>query len=175
MVELTPDRIFASKRHRGQMYGQKSYVDGHLAPVVALLRRYGFDHPAVVAAGWCHDVVEDTETTIDEVRGMFGETTARLVWAVTSEPGKNRKERNAATYPKIRAAGRDAVAIKLCDRIVNVEECWVTRDAKLFMYHREYRDFSLALRREEDGPVVLSMWDRLDKLLGWYDPSSERP
>ena len=158
---------FVNERHAGQMYGAKDYVQGHLFEVAHLLQRSGFTSREVVVAGWCHDVVEDTKTTLDEVRERFGDEVARLVWAVTNEPGKNRKERALATYPKIRAAGRDAVAVKLCDRVVNVEACWKSQDAKLFMYRKEYADFRLALRREEDGTLVMALWDRLDKLLGF--------
>lgn len=167
----------ATERHADQKYGDEPYVQGHLAKVVFYvksLRGGAFDRSAMRAAAWLHDIVEDTPTTIDEIRSRFGDEVANLVWAVTSASGKNRKERNAATYPKTRAAGRDAVALKLLDRLVNVEACWETRDAKLFMYHREYRDFRAALRREGDGPEVLALWDRLDKLLGWWEPPAGR-
>lgn len=164
---LSPVVAFVTERHGDQKYGALGYVQGHLARVVSLLYVFGFDQPHIINAGWCHDVVEDTPTTIEEVRERFGEPTAAIVWAVTSEPGKNRKERNAATYPKIRAAGTEAVAVKLCDRIANVEASVQTSDSKLQMYRKEYPDFRRALRLESDGEAVLRMWDRLDTLLGW--------
>lgn len=162
---------FVTKRHAGQKYGERDYVSTHLAEVAALVAVIARGDDALETAAWLHDVVEDTATTLDEVRGLFGEDVATLVWAVTSEPGRNRKERNAATYPKIREAGSRAVMLKLCDRISNIEASWASKDAKLFMYQREYRDFRHALRREEDGPAVLALWKRLDNLLGWWEPS----
>lgn len=150
------------------MYGELQYTTGHLVFVAVKVKVAGY--PEMEAAAWLHDVVEDTETTIEEVRTLFGDETADLVWAVTSEPGRNRKERNAATYPKIVRAGEKAVALKLCDRICNVEECWRVQDSKLYMYHKEYRDFRAALRREGSDPRIMKLWDRLDKLLAWYEP-----
>lgn len=150
--EPDPALLFACERHGSQMYGERGYVSGHLLDVVTLLGRH---FP-------------------DEVRARFGDDVARLVWAVTSEPGPNRRERNAATYPKIRSGGMRAVALKVCDRISNVQECWGTRSPKLFMYHREYRDFRAALRREEDGLVLLALWTKLDVLMGWYEPTTPR-
>ena len=89
---------------------------------------------------------------------------------MTSEPGATRKERVKATYPKILQAGDKAIALKLCDRICNVKECWRVGDSKLFMYHKEYRDFRASLRREGSDPRVMKLWDQLDKLLGWWEP-----
>lgn len=166
---------FVTERHAGQKYGEKDYVSSHLCEVAALVAVVARGDADLETAAWLHDVVEDTDTTIDEVQQIFGPPVACLVWAVTSAEGKNRKERNAATYPKIRELGGRAVLLKLCDRISNVEACWDSRDAKLFMYQREYRDFRHALRREEDGPAVLALWKRLDNLLGWYEPPSNHP
>jgi len=168
---LAHAKAFAAERHAGQMYGEQTYLDGHLLPIVADLVASFPDDIALQAAGALHDVVEDTPTPIAEVRTHFGDDVGDLVWAVTSEKGKNRKERNAATYPKIRAAGVRAIILKLKDRKKNLCECWTTRDPKLFMYFREYPDFRRALRREEDGPVVLALWDEIDKMLGWWEPS----
>lgn len=159
---------FATDRHGSQMYGELPYMTGHLVYVAVLVKSAGY--PELEDAAWLHDIVEDTVTTLQEVEERFGVETAGLVWAVTSEPGKNRKERNTATYPKILQIGDKAIALKLCDRICNVEECWRVRDAKLFMYQKEYRGFRGALRSESSDPRVLKLWDRLDKLLGRYEP-----
>lgn len=160
---------FAIKRHAGQKYGDLPYA-AHLADVVLMLIGAGFTEPEMEAAGWLHDVLEDTPTTLGEIDRLLGSPVAVLVHAVTSEPGRNRKERNEQTYPKIRQAGPLAVGLKLADRIANVQSCWRTRDAKLFMYHREYRDFRAALRNGDDDPRVIALWLALDGLLGWYEP-----
>lgn len=159
---------FALERHGAQMYGHRGYVSGHLLPVTVLLQSYGFTGAAVTAA-LLHDVVEDTSTTVEEIKSLFGSDVADLVWAVTSEPGTSRRIRNAATYPKIRASV-DALAIKLCDRIINVQECWETRNSKLFMYKKEHPEFRRALYLESDLQSILDMWKRLDNLLGWEYP-----
>lgn len=166
---------FVTERHAGQKYGERDYVSTHLCEVASLVAVQARGDADLETAAWLHDVVEDTSTTLEEVQALFGEGVAALVWAVTSAEGKNRKERNAATYPKIRSAGARAVVLKLCDRISNVEACWASKDAKLFLYQREYRDFRQALRREEDGSAVLALWKRLDTLLGWWEPAEHKP
>ena len=168
----------AANAHEGQLYGDKNYIY-HLFCVVEVLRRYEIDTEVMVAAAWLHDSVEDTEVTTEQIRAGFGDDIAELVFAVTSEEGKSRRERNARTYPKISVVP-GATALKLADRIANVESCWAERDSRLFMYQREYKGFRKALRSQEaDVPdfkgeaswVVRLMWDHLDKLLGWRDPA----
>ena len=164
----------AAVMHHGQLYGEKMYVS-HLADVVHNLHRFGFLQlhlgekvfTTLEIAGWLHDIVEDTEMTIEEVRSDFGDEVANLVWAVTTEEGANRKARNAATYPKI-AATPGATILKLADRIANVEESWRTQDTRLFMYKREYRSFRKALHDPTYKPAQ-EMWKHLDGLLGWYE------
>lgn len=161
---------FAARAHAGQEYGGHSYTF-HLAQVVAVLDRFGFraDDPVpakrdqaqdLIIAGWLHDVVEDTSVTSEEVAAEFGATVAALVVAVTNEPGANRKERAAKTYPKIRAAGESAVALKLADRIANVESCLA--DSKLGMYKKEAEGFRSVLRKPGEWE---EMWLVLEKLV----------
>jgi (p)ppGpp synthase/HD superfamily hydrolase len=160
---------FATVAHADQKYGDEPYT-AHLEDVAGVL----FDHhaidPEMLAAAWLHDTVEDTGTSIEKVREKFGEDIAELVAAVTSEPGRNRKERNAATYPKIVKLLRARV-LKLADRIANVSHAWGKQDPILFMYQREHRDFRAALRPKEPCGVELEMWNRLDKILGWWEPT----
>lgn len=158
---LEEARRFAAERHVGQVYDKERrlpYTD-HLDAVVLVLRRFGIAELALLVAGYLHDAVEDTPTTLEEVAARFGDRVAALVGAVTNEPGRNRAERNRATYPKIRAVP-GAVLVKLADRIANVE--YGGRLVK--MYADEYPSFRQALfvTGECDG-----MWAHLDRLLGW--------
>ena len=154
----------AARVHRGQRYGPHPYLF-HLMQVVANLERFGVSNPDLEAAAWLHDAVEDTDLTLEDVRGALSARVAELVDAVTVEDGPNRKTRYAKTYPKIKATP-GAVALKLADRIANVEHSWATRDSRLFMYQREYRDFRSALRDPAAGQTK-PMWDHLDGLLGF--------
>jgi (p)ppGpp synthase/HD superfamily hydrolase len=93
---------FAVEAHGGQKYGDMPYIV-HLAHVEEVLTRFGVKNETFIAAAWLHDVVEDTSVTVEEIQAMFGEEVADIIARVTSEPGVNRKERNAKTYPKIAA------------------------------------------------------------------------
>lgn len=111
-------QAFAAKRHAFQRYGDLPY-EAHLQNVVDVMTDFGFTHPSWVAAAWLHDVIEDTDTTREEIEAEFGELTATIVWAVTGE-GENRKARNQSIYDKMLSAP-EASVLKVADRIANVE------------------------------------------------------
>lgn len=157
-------KAFAIAMHGDQKYGEKPYV-AHLAAVVEVLERFKAEQglcQEAIAAAWLHDTVEDTPATAQKVQELFGTRVAELVEAVTNGPGKNRKEKHSATYPKIRAT-HGATRLKLADRIANVEECLRTNSPKLKMYQKEFRDFELALHQLD---LNEDMWGHLHFLLG---------
>lgn len=154
-------RFYATTKHATQSYSGLPYTH-HLAAVEAVLRRFGRDDSdTMLVAAWLHDTVEDCkDVKVKDIEEMFGADVAILVSAVTNEPGENRKIRGMLTYPKIRNAGRDAITLKLADRIANVEAGGKLVD----MYRKEYEDFRRALHSDDDGQNRL-MWAHLDGLL----------
>ena len=165
-------QMFATQKHvldNHQLYGNILPYTHHLAAVEAVLIRYGFGmDDELRAAAWLHDVVEDTlgrnnEVRVRDIEEVFGENVAKLVSAVTSEDGPNRKTRNALTYPKIREAGYRAQALKLADRIANIEFGGRAGD----MYKKEHDGFKhgIGVRRTSDGITGIMTHD-LDVLLG---------
>lgn len=155
---------YAVLQHGSQLYDGRPYAY-HLTAVVSVLERFGFTEPDIRAAAWLHDVVEDTDAAIDDIIAAFGSRVGELVWVVTSEPGKNRKERNTLTYPKIRATA-GALVLKLADRIANVEHS-LTGDGRLLGMYRKEHWAPQGFRESLYEPGVADdMWAHLDRLLG---------
>ena len=172
---ISPAAAFALERHKGQTYGKSKPYHVHLFDGVGVLRRF-VDWEALpqefVDAAWLHDVVEDTPTTLNEVEAAFGPRVAELVNAVTNEPGPNRKERHAKTYPKVISTD-GAIIVKLADRIANVEQS-VSYDRygrppqNLFwMYVKEWDEFQRMLRGKcrGEGLTGMTMWSYLVELM----------
>jgi len=145
-------RQFAEERHGVQLYGTRPYKV-HLYTVRSILASFGY-HDAYAPAAWLHDVLEDTDTTREEIETNFGAQVAGLVWAVTGV-GKNRKARNASMYEKVRALP-DAAVLKLADRIANVEASKMDQ-GKLAMYEKEWPAFITEIGHLGDH----RMWNRL--------------
>ncbi len=150
-------REFAVKRHGGQRYDKDKPYAHHLEAVRDVLVRFGVTDEDLLAAAWLHDVVEDTSTSAQQVSERFGDRVGALVLAVTNEPGKNRRARHLASYPKIPATP-GATTLKLADRIANVEQ----GGALVGMYRKEHPEFRKALHAPKEAP---QMWAWLDGLL----------
>ena len=143
-------RAFAVCAHGEQRYGDRPYVE-HLSAVVEVLEQFGFDDD-YVAAGWLHDVVEDTAATKADVEAAFGARVAKLVSAVSG--GGDRAAHVASIYEKI-AAYPDAANVKLADRIANVEAC-DPGDKHFVRYGREHPGFTSVI----EPHVPAAMWQR---------------
>lgn len=132
---------FCVSRHNGQKRwtNEDYYIHPyHVAKIVVSL---GMDSQAVAAA-LLHDVVEDTDTTVEELKREFGEDVALLVDGVT-KIGRlsftTKEQQQAESLRKMLIAmGRDirVIIIKLADRLHNMR----TIDA---MPEQKQRDKSL--------------------------------
>lgn len=143
-LRLEQAKEFARRAHFGQMYGALPY-EYHLTKVVGVLQMFGIKDEDTLIAAWLHDTIEDTETTLEHIKFLFGERVAALVWAVTDGEGKNRKEKKREMYEKVRATP-GAVLLKLADRIANVDEATRTRSKHRYMYLAEHDGFAKELR-----------------------------
>jgi len=155
-VTMEDARSFAVAAHADQRYGDQPY-EVHLAAVVQVLRDFAFG-PAPQAAGWLHDVVEDTAVPLSDIRDRFGDAVAAMVDAVTGI-GATREERNARIYAGLRACP-EAAAVKLADRIANVEAA-PAGSRHLARYRGEAGAFADVVRPH----VPPAMWQRLDAAL----------
>lgn len=103
----------------------------------------------VLAACWTHDTIEDTRVTYNDVKNAVGEEVAEIVYALTNEKGRNRKERaNEKYYLGIRETPF-ASFVKICDRIANAEYSR-TRESDMFnAYKKEFANFEHLLYEEK--------------------------
>lgn len=142
---------YAKEKHQGQKYDKYDYFECHILSVVDVLFEVLFetnyidyethcdDLESLFAACYLHDVIEDCNVTYNDLVGVVGVKVADIVYDVTSELGKNRKERNEKTYPKI-YKNPAAQIVKLCDRIANTEN----------------RDSSMYEKYKKENPAFLS-------------------
>ena len=126
---------FANERHAGQLRRSGEPYILHPVAVAELLIGLGLDN-ACVCAALLHDVVEDTRTTIGEVKALFGEETAELVDGVTKLtrlPTSSVEEEQAENLRKmLLAMSKDirVMIIKLCDRLHNMRTLEYLPDQK---------------------------------------------
>ncbi len=116
---------FALDAHQGQKRRSGEPFFAHALTVARILCDLRLDIDTLIAA-MVHDVVEDTEHTLAEVRERFGRDVAHMVDGVTKISGiraPSREARKAETYRKlVLAIAQDprTVLIKLADRLHNM-------------------------------------------------------
>ena len=116
---------FAYDLHDGQTRKSGEPYIAHPVAVAGLLRDLGGDR-AMIAAGFLHDVVEDTDVTLTEIEERFGEQVRQLVEGVTKLSKFNfssKTERQAENFRRMfMAMAQDirVIVVKLADRLHNM-------------------------------------------------------
>lgn len=155
--------LLAHEYHGNQKYGNDPYLI-HLYDVVNVLHEYGYnsdDH--LIAASWLHDTLEDTTLNYSRIKQEIGKDVAEIVFAVTDEMGRSRKERKEKTLPKL-PGFRDAQIVKLADWVANLRNCHQERPDLLQMYRKDFKDFE-TVTRHEASLTMKDMWREIDRLL----------
>ena len=116
---------FASERHKGQLDDQgRPYFFAHVVQVYGILIDVS-DDTEVLCAGLLHDILEDTDSSYDELRSLFTPNIAEIVKMVThSEESK--------FFPDLKTTEvynllfHNAVLVKFADRLSNLSrmESW---------------------------------------------------
>jgi (p)ppGpp synthase/HD superfamily hydrolase len=155
--------LLAAEYHQHQKYGEDPYLV-HLYDVVNVLIEYGYTHSKYLATAWLHDTIEDSTLGYYKIKAEVGEDVAEMVFAVTDELGRSRKERKAKTLPKLNGK-IDAQVVKLADWIANVRNAHYKRPDLIQMYQKDFKDFEKAVRHQADSGME-TMWLEIENLLG---------
>jgi guanosine-3',5'-bis(diphosphate) 3'-pyrophosphohydrolase len=114
---------FSADRHRDQRrkdVQHSPYINHPIELAEKLWEVGGVRDQVPLIAAILHDTLEDTETTPDEIRALFGEKILSVVLEVTDDkslPSQVRKQRQIDHAPHISA---EAKLVKLADKICNL-------------------------------------------------------
>ena len=117
-------KLYAIEAHKGQVRkaSPEKVMIIHPINVANILASYGFDDN-VIAAGYLHDVVEDTDHTMEDIEKEFGSDIASLVTG-DNEPDKSWswEQRKKYTIETIKNLDLRHKAIVCADKISNLED-----------------------------------------------------
>lgn len=119
--------IFATRAHSGTFRkGTRIPYIVHPIEAAAIVATIT-DDPDMIAAAVLHDVVEDTDTTVDEIRFFFNDHIARLVEAESENKRKDLPPQETWMLRKMETleflrnhADREAKILALADKLSNM-------------------------------------------------------
>ena len=117
--------VFAMKKHGAQLRTSGDPYYSHPVEVAGILTKFKLDSVSIIA-GLLHDTVEDTDTTVEEVRELFGDQVAQIVDGLTKLAKIEQKSANnkqAEDFRKLLLAMSEDIRvllIKLADRLHNM-------------------------------------------------------
>jgi len=159
---------FALKQHSTQVYADVHPYILHLHDVMMVLVEFGINNIDMLTAALLHDIIEDTPANYHDVNNEFGKDVAEIVYALTDELGKNRKERKRKTLPKLDHKIQ-AQAIKVADWISNVRQCYRNSHKMYQMYKKDFPEFHKFKEQVQEFPLIekelIAMWEELERLL----------
>jgi len=157
----------------------------HPISVGMLLEEYGYNDD-IIAAGYLHDVVEDTEYTLEDIERIFGNNIANLVKGA-SEPDKSLswKKRKQHTINKTKELSFENKLVVCADKINNLEDLMLmfqktrTRDFSRFNEGEEQQKWyytgvyeSIIFGQDSELPIFKRLKEVLD--IVFYDKRNEK-
>ena len=149
--------IYSARVHDGQIRLSGEPYLSHPLEVAGILADMNLDSVSI-AAGLLHDVIEDTHSTVEEIKEIFGQETVHIVSGVTKIsvlPFDSSQARQAESIRKMILAMADdirVILIKLADRLHNM---------RTLQYHKESK-------RKRIAQETLDIYAPLAARLGIY-------
>ena len=166
---------FSDVAHAGQVrHSGEPYVS-HCIEVARILADLQLDTTTVVS-GLLHDIVEDTDITIEDVAREFGSEIAQIVDGLTkiaNLPLSSREERQVENYRKLLLSiAKDArvILIKLADRLHNMRTLDYLAPEKRRRIAQETRDLYAPLAHRFGMAKV--RWELEDLAFKYLEPDA---
>jgi (p)ppGpp synthase/HD superfamily hydrolase len=133
-------KIYSILNHKqtNHKYDKDKPYSHHLKMVYGFGLKYNYlldDDELFLAlsACWSHDLIEDCRVNYNDLKSMFGEEIAEIVYSLTNEKGRNRKERANRKYYQGIMENNISTFVKVCDRLANMT---YSKDSGSTMYNK---------------------------------------
>lgn len=158
--------VFAARAHEGQLRtGTRFPYISHPLGVGHILRMHYPDDAPLEAAGYLHDVLEDTGVTEEEMRTRFGDDVTDLVVGVTNK-GNWSLEDYRDNHRVLRLKAADTLD-NILDTIRGLEkghDVW-SRFRKGRDKSQQWRKNAFLINKVLTGePLAMELWDAVNKV-----------
>lgn len=125
LAALVQAVAFAADKHRNQRRKDAEaspYINHPIALANVLANEGDVQDVTVLCAAVLHDTIEDTETTADELRAVFGDQVASVVLEVTDDKSLDKAVRKQLQIEHAPHGSPQAKLVKLADKISNLRD-----------------------------------------------------
>lgn len=126
------DSVHPYSFHLDLVYRQGVYFDELLKLPINMYSEFAY------AIFYGHDAIEDCRVTYNDIKNIFSEDVAEIIYLCTENKGRNREERKDDNWYKELATNKYAVFVKLCDIVANVKYSLLTNSGMIDKYKQEY-------------------------------------
>ena len=145
---------YADGKHAGVFRGTGEPYIIHPLRVAKLVAEWGFESDVIIAA-MLHDVVEDCDTPLSEIRDLFGTNVANIVDTVTSLSDRDytghtltKFQRDLLSDARLQRKMSDkALYVKIADRIDNLNTLSGVREEKRIPKAEHTREIIIPMAR----------------------------
>lgn len=170
---------FAADKHKNQYRndGKTLYIS-HLVGVCLVLKKYKFSDE-IIAGAMLHDVLEDTDTSPEDVEDIFGKEILEMITSVTYDKKLLGLERKLKYIEDVRNGSVAAKAISIADKIHNMnnllydleqdtEKTWsmfkTTKEQKLWFEEKVLE----MIKKNWDHPIISEYENLIEELKTKY-------
>ena len=164
---------FAKKYHDGQLRKSGEPFYSHPLEVAYMISNYNLKTD-VIAASILHDVVEDTEVTINMILETFGQRVAEMVNRLTRDrPDGTKLSVKEIIRMAYKNGDKEVLLIKIFDRLHNLQNIhFLTADKQIKVAKETLNTVLLAATYLEDINIEFIIGNIVNKILD-YNPKRD--
>jgi len=154
-----------------QKYADNLPYSFHLDLVAKQAEKFSYyipsDDPyysAVWIAIYGHDSIEDARVSYNEIKKLFGELSAEIIFLCTEYKGRSRAERKPDQFYIELKENDLAVFVKLCDIIANSKFSLLTNSTMFEKYKSEYKEKVRPILYSEEYKDMFTYLDKVYEL-----------
>jgi len=145
---------YAGYAHRNQLvpgtdYNYVVHISNVAAEIARLItvEKIG-DEDVAMQCALLHDVIEDTDATVEDILNEFGEDVLKGILALTKDTTIDKEHRMKDSIQRIKEQGKEIACVKMADRITNLQKPPDYWDKEKIT---KYRDEAIVLYNELKG------------------------
>lgn len=158
--------FFSGEKHKDQRRRDASetpYINHPLEVAFILMEEGGVTDAATLAAALLHDVIEDTNTTREELTMVFGREISSLVVELTDLKTTAPEDKKRRELEHAHNLSTKAKQIKLADKTANIRDLATMPPANWSLQRKiDYFDFALEIAKAtcEAAPELMKVFTR---------------